>query len=104
MKRIFINAETGEVKEIIPKNKKGLKLQEMYDLISCDLVKHVTLAEGVDLWIDEEGKLKDGAIQNKIATKYLHKAFPPETWIADGRPVDTVVGNAIIEDATDKWL
>ena len=31
MKRIFINAETGEVKEIIPKNKKGLKLQEMID-------------------------------------------------------------------------
>ena len=104
MRRILINAETGIVQEIEGKKTGHLPIQVMYDLIGCDMVEHLGLVKGVHLWVDEEGRLKNGAIVNEKATEYFNKAFPKDKFIYPGG-VTTIVGNAIIEDMTkDGWL
>ena len=37
-------------------------MQELYDLIGCDLVELVQLDRGIIMAIDEEGKLKTGKV------------------------------------------
>jgi hypothetical protein len=34
-------------------------LKDMYRLIGCDMVEVVSVAKNADLWVDEEGLLKD---------------------------------------------
>ncbi|MDR3080220.1 MAG: DUF3846 domain-containing protein [Streptomyces sp.] len=51
----------------------GDHLHSMYREIGCDLVECVGLREDLDLWIDEEGKLKDGWEVNLAATALLQR-------------------------------
>lgn len=97
-------AETGEIRDVKPAKGKKLTLKEMYDLIGCTTVEHLQLAKGVHLWLDEEGRLVDTPVLNRIATLYVQKAFPPGKYLYPGGVMD-IVGNAIIEDNTKNgWI
>ena len=79
---------TGGTTEVIePRDPaKGFTLEEVYALIGCELVQVVpTTKAGKIMIIDEEGKLKDDAEVNLLATA----AYP----YGDEDPI---VGNAII--------
>lgn len=62
-------------------------LQELYEHVGCSLVEHVGLADGRDMWVDEEGKL-DRKPVNEAATVLLHQA--------GGQLHDVVVGDVLI--------
>lgn len=57
----------GEVITVSPKGK-TFKLKELYELIGCDLIEIVHIANGRLLVVDEEGKLKDNIEINKRAS------------------------------------
>lgn len=90
---MFIGVD-GSVKQIYPE-KKDFTLQEMYKIIGCELVEMVQLSKGVEMWVDEEGLLKEHPIENTVATAYYRKAYPH----ADPDEL-LIVGNAIIQDKT----
>ena len=51
----------GSVIDVEPKNKKkGFELQELYDLIGCDLIQPVVYAPGKIFICDEEFRLREG--------------------------------------------
>lgn len=53
----------GDTKKILPKSiERGFELQELYDIIDCNLVELVTLENGNFLICDEERVLKNGDI------------------------------------------
>lgn len=50
----------GTVKDVEPKNKKeGFGLQELYDLIECEMIQPVVYTKGKVFICDEEFRLKD---------------------------------------------
>ena len=62
----------GTVKDVEPKNKKdGFGLQELYDLIGCDLVECVNFSAKEIAICDEEGWLKPNPQRNKKANDYI---------------------------------
>lgn len=62
----------GTVKDVEPKNKKeGFQLQELYDLIGCDLVECVNFSSEEIAICDEEGWLKENPQRNKKANDYI---------------------------------
>lgn len=79
----------NEVKEVQPKDGKRFSLQELYDLLECTCVQVIPLNDGLEMWIDEEGKLKneDYWLVNNIATQEWEKVY--------GK-TDIIVGNALI--------
>lgn len=46
----------------------GSCLQTLYDKIGCNLVDCVEIANGIDMWVDDEGALKSSRRLNHIAT------------------------------------
>lgn len=86
----------GSVRRLPQLEGKECKLQDMYSLIGngCHIVEHVGLKKGVDMWVDEEGLLKENFLNPK-ATAYYRAAYPH----IDPREIG-VVGNAIITDNT----
>ena len=73
--------------EEVMAGKGQFSLKEMYELIGCELVEVVYLADGKTMWIDEEGKFKQHEL-NHLATNHLHRA--------GGSHTDYVAGNALI--------
>lgn len=62
----------GTVKDVEPKNKKdGFGLQELYDLIGCDLVECVDFSDEEVAIFDEEGRLKENHQRNEKANNYI---------------------------------
>ena len=62
----------GTVKDVEPKNKKdGFGLQELYDLIGCDLVECVNFSAEEIAICDEEGWLKPNPKRNEKANDYI---------------------------------
>ena len=62
----------GTVKDVEPKNKKdGFGLQELYDLIGCDLVECVNFSADEIAICDEEGWLKPNPQRNEKANDYI---------------------------------
>ena len=62
----------GTVKDVEPKNKKdGFGLQELYDLIGCDLVEYVNFSAEEIAICDEEGWLKPNPQRNEKANDYI---------------------------------
>lgn len=96
---ITIPAEDGRgmMKQITPEKGEEFSLKEMYELIGCNMVEHVTLTDDVSIWADEEGLLKNDFIINPIATALYRAAYPDV-------PPDQlgIVGNIILEDRTEK--
>lgn len=70
----------------------GDHLQSMYREIGCSLVECVGLRDDLDLWVDEEGKLKDGWEPNLPAIGLLHH---------HGRR-DLVAGTALLTGGADE--
>jgi hypothetical protein len=84
--------QNGIIQQIFPKDKsRGFSLDEIYQLIGngCEMVKAVDLADGRSMWLDEEGKYRQGLRENLKATELLMKA--------GGIPGDVVTGNVLIE-------
>jgi hypothetical protein len=68
-------------------------LEEMYAAIGggCDIVQPIALADGRTMWLDEEGKYRDGMLLvNETATRLLAEA--------GGIPGDVVVGAALVTE------
>jgi len=61
MRTILIDPVANTVTEhTLPDSGKG-NLHSFYDVLNCDLVDYVSLGNNVDLWVDDEGALKDAA-------------------------------------------
>ena len=70
---------------VLPADNKEFTLDELYDLIGCSMVQMIYLPSGKTMWLDEEGKMKEGAMINEVAT--LKSGLYPH---------DVIVGNALI--------
>ncbi len=95
-KQAWLVALDGSVTRLPQLEGKELKLADLYPIIGndCSIVERVQLAQGVDLWVDEEGLLKENYMNMK-GTELYRKAYP------NIDPADLgVVGNAIIIDNT----
>ena len=74
---------------ITPKNSSDFKLEELYQLIECDMVQMIRLADGRTMWMDEESKLRTLPPEpNHKATQLLLRA--------GGIPWDVVLGNVLL--------
>lgn len=81
---------------------KELSLKDLYSLIGngCHTVERVVLSKGVEMWVDEEGLLKQNAI-NPIATFLYQRAWSIGRGIKIKELRDIgVVGTAILIDNT----
>lgn len=60
----------GSTIEVEPKSKeKGFQLEELYEMIGCDLIEIVRLPDNEHILIvDEEGAIKDGVPYNDIVS------------------------------------
>lgn len=86
--------DDGRVIPIIPENEVSFELEEMYNIIKCDVVQVIPIAGTRKiLIIDEEGKLKDKPTVNVLATNLAHE----HKAISYG---NSIVGNAILCDDT----
>lgn len=83
----------GSIRSVrLEANEEGIHLDAMYREIGCDLVECVGLRDDLDLWVDEEGKLKDGWEPNLPATAILYR---------HGRR-DLVAGTALLTGGADR--
>lgn len=75
------------VKTVDPKNETDFKLEELYEMLECDMIEVVPLKHDYIMIIDEEGKLKEKDF-NSPATQVYHTAFP--------NIHDVIVGHALV--------
>lgn len=78
MKSILYKID-GTKTPVAPANGKEFSLQEMYDLIGCNIVEVVQGQDGDvpgELWCDEEALLKSDAVMNIHATNLYRAAHP----------------------------
>lgn len=64
------------------------RLQEMYRLIGCETVEHVSLRGGGHMWFDEDSKGRNLALNSEATLLLLE---------AGGAPTDYVAGTVIVE-------
>lgn len=89
-KVLVLNSKTLEFTEV-EVGKRTVGLEELRDNIGCDYVEHVsgyneTLDKlHVGMWIDEEGKLKDGWLEN----------FPLGIVDKNGKIIEMLAGNIL---------
>ncbi|TDN39277.1 hypothetical protein E4631_15600 [Hymenobacter sp. UV11] len=86
----LLDPHSAEPQFISPANGKSFKLAELYRLLDCRTVEVVRLTGELILIIDEEGKFRNPAYLNLLAT-YLWYQYQPEA-----RGVDSIVGRAIL--------
>jgi hypothetical protein len=73
---LFIPTEsTEEVHEVSPENGIAFTFEELYKLLSCDLVESLELADGSNMVLDEESKDADKP-RNERATRMAGFATP----------------------------
>jgi len=65
---IFVSEDNKRIENIMPANNRHFSLSELYKIINCELVQVVELYDETIMIIDEEGKLKEKAVINKLAT------------------------------------
>jgi uncharacterized protein YuzE len=58
----------GTTTEVEPKNGRDFKLDELYQLIECETLDMIRLADGRFMWMDEKRKINGKEI-NQTATK-----------------------------------
>lgn len=88
---ILITA-AGTQLEVKPKNR-VFSLQEFYKHIGCTTVQMIELPNGMQMWMDEEGKFRKIQHVNDIATMLLR--------MAGGLNDDYIVGNVLICDPSE---
>lgn len=98
VKKAWFIGTDGTVRQLTELEGKELSLKAMYPIIGCDIVEHVGLKKGVDMWVDEEGLLKGEFVINQKATLLYQGAYPDSIF----PPVEelVIVGNAIVTDNT----
>ncbi|WP_035558349.1 hypothetical protein [Hymenobacter sp. IS2118] len=79
---------------VSPRNGKSFKLAELYELLDCQLVDVVRVTNDLILIIDDEGKFRNPAYLNLLATYVWHQH--QGTLRAAARGVDAIVGRAIL--------
>lgn len=70
-----------DMREVLPKNGSNFELEELYELLDCDMVQVIPLKDGMEMIFDEEGKLKDHRV-NHCATGYALGCLFPGDYIA----------------------
>ena len=61
----------GTIQEVEPKNGKDYQLDELYEMLVCELVERVVLPNNLCAIVDEEGWLKEGAKRNETANQAI---------------------------------
>lgn len=64
--------DDGTIIEVEPKNGRHFRLEELYEMLECDLVEMVFLRDNKIMLIDEEGKLTKSTF-NKNATAIFNE-------------------------------
>lgn len=77
----------GSTRQVEPDNGSSFELEQLYDLLNCDMIQVVPVGKGEIMVIDEEGKLKSDAKINKKATERARG------FLFAG---DVIVGNALV--------
>lgn len=88
----FYTAETGEVKEVAPKDGKVFTYEETSGFIG-GLIQIVPLPDGREMVVHEEGKIL-GLPKNEPATKLWKEVYPLEKYPENND--ELIVGNAIV--------
>ena len=86
----LLDPHSAEPKAVRPKNGRSFKLAELYQLLDCRCVDVIRLTSELILIIDDEGKFRNPAYLNLLAT-YLWYHHQPAA-----RGVDSIVGRAIL--------
>ncbi len=87
---MLLDPHCAEPQPIAPTNGRSFRLAELYRLLDCQLVDVVRLTEELILIIDDEGKFREPAYLNLLATYLWHQYQPA------ARGVDAIVGRAIL--------
>ena len=86
----LLDPHAAELQPVTPANGRHFQLPELYRLLDCSLVDVVRLTDELILLIDDEGKFRQPAYLNLLAT-YLWHQYQPQA-----RGVDAIVGRAIL--------
>ena len=86
----LLDPNSAEPQPIHPANGRSFQLAELYRLLDCELVDVVRLTDELILIIDDEGKFKNPAYLNLLATYLWHQHQPA------ARGVDAIVGRAVL--------
>lgn len=52
------------------KKKEGVSFNDLYALIDCDMVELISMPRNIDLWVDEEGLLKENVYTEILIQNY----------------------------------
>lgn len=110
--KAFVIKPSGEIIEAEPKNGKDFQLEEMYELVGCDTIDMVELADGRWMVVDDDGRLKKLPVNQKASELYSNgrmtvaetKAAMEEKYKGQGFEVIVmgedsdynIVGNALV--------
>lgn len=86
----LLDPHSAAPQPVNPQNGRCFKLTELYALLDCQLVDVVRLTPELILIIDDEGKFRNPAYLNLLATYLWHQHQPA------ARGVDAIVGRAIL--------
>ncbi|HEX8425120.1 DUF3846 domain-containing protein [Hymenobacter sp.] len=86
----LLDPHSATPQPVSPKNGRSFKLDELYALLDCQLVDVVRLTPELILIIDDEGKFRNPAYLNLLATYLWHQHQPA------ARGHDSIVGRAIL--------
>ena len=86
----LLDPASAQPQPVSPANGRSFKLAELYRLLDCQTVDVVRVTEELILIIDDEGKFRNPAYLNLLATYVWHQHQP------EARGVDCIVGRAIL--------
>ena len=86
----LLDPHSAEPQPVNPKNGRSFKLAELYQLLECHTIEVIRLTPELILIVDEEGKFRNPAYLNLLATYLWHQHQPA------ARGVDSIVGRAIL--------
>lgn len=98
IKKCWLVSVDGSVTRLTKFENKELSLKDMYATIGCQMIEHVGLKKGVDMWVDEEGLLISNPIMNHKATALYREAYKNSVFLSSSELA--IFGNAIITDNT----
>ncbi|HEX8429192.1 DUF3846 domain-containing protein [Hymenobacter sp.] len=86
----LLDPTSADPQPVSPGNGHSFKLEELYELLDCQRVDVVRLSPELILIIDDEGKFRNPAYLNLLATYLWHRHQP------EARGIDCIVGRAIL--------
>ena len=86
----LLDPHSAQPQPVSPQNGRSFKLAELYQLLDCQTVDVIRLSPELILIIDDEGKFRNPAYLNLLAT-YLWYQHQPAA-----RGQDSIVGRAIL--------